>query len=257
MASFNDSGSTPARPRSSDWVAGELLEHGPARYQFQDSGSPSYFIKLRTFENEVGARRRLQEARDAERPIDGRTERRPWTPDDGGVRTLWGTDLKRAVEQSKSRVQIGQIVAARVVGRDRLEPDPKRSGQDGRVFYKNRWEVETPQFIRQRQQFARAVNDSYQGARRQGGNDPEAQALYLIHEGARRLAEHRYPNPDDQQRFLARVRNFLEVSPEREVLIARAVENINRRKAERARAAGQERAADVSPRELAREPLTR
>ena len=106
------------------------------------------------------------------------------------MRILWGTDLKRAIEESKSHVKVGQIVAARIVRRERLylESHAKTRGEDRKNSYRNRWEVETPQFVAQRQKFARAVNDSYQGARRSGIDDPESFALYLIHDGARRLA---------------------------------------------------------------------
>ena len=83
----------------------------------------------------------------------------------------------------------------------------------------------------QRQRFARAVNDSYQSARRSGVDDPESFALYLIHDGARRLAEQRFANAEDQQKFLARVRRFFESSPEREALIAKTVERIKQQRA--------------------------
>lgn len=238
------------RVRDNDWVVGELLAHGEANYRFDEFASRSYFVRIRTQETEHGARRRNQEADNAGRGIDGRDERRPWSPDDGGVRILWGTDLKRAVEESKSQVKIGQIVAARVVKREQLyfESKGKAPGKDSPASYRNRWEVETPQFVAQRQKFARAVNDSYQGARRRGIDHPENFALYLIHDGARRLAEQRFPNAEDQQKFLARVRNFFEASPEREALIAKTVERLN-----------QQRAAAKTNRDppTAREPLTR
>ena len=149
---------------------------------------------------------------------------RPASPDDGGLRVLWGADLKRAIEESKSQVKVGQIVAARVVRRERLYLEPhSKTAAGAQPAYRNRWEVETPQFVAQRQRFARAVNDSYQSARRSGVDDPESFALYLIHDGARRLAEQRFANTEDQQKFLSRVRRFFESSPEREALIAKAV----------------------------------
>ena len=67
--------------------------------------------------------------------------------------------------------------------------------------------------------------------RRSGVDDPEGFALYLIHDGARRLAEQRFANAEDQQKFLARVRRFFESSPEREVLIAKTVERIKQQRA--------------------------
>jgi hypothetical protein len=141
-----------------------------------------------------------------------------------------------------------QIVAARIVRRERLYFESNQKTAGGQApQYRNRWEIETPQFIAQRQRFARAVNDSYQGARRRGADDPESVALYLIHDGARRLAEQRYANAEDQQKFLARVRHFFETSPEREALIAKTVERLNQQRA------AQSKRAD--PKE--REPLTR
>jgi hypothetical protein len=219
------------RVRDNDWMVGELLAHGEANYRFEELASPSYFVRLRTAESEEGARRRAAEA-EARSRVDGRDDRRPWSPDDGGVRILWGSDLKRAIAESKSHVKVGQIVAARIVRRERLYLEPNQKTAQGQPpRYRNRWEVETPQFVAQRQRFARAVNDSYQGARRRGADDPESVALYLIHDGARRLAEQRFANAEDQQKFLARVRHFFEASPEREALIAKTVERLNQQRA--------------------------
>jgi hypothetical protein len=164
------------------------------------------------------------------------------------VRILWGADLKRAIEESKSHVKVGQIVAARIVRREQLYVDSTKKAPGGQQpSYRNRWEVETPQFVAQRQRFARQVNDSYQSARRRGADDPESLALYLIHDGARRLAEQRFANLEDQQKFLSRVRNFFEASPEREALIAKTVERLN-----------QQRSAKTTRAEpKVQEPLTR
>jgi hypothetical protein len=223
----NASGSPP-RVYDSSWVVGTLLEHGPAHYQFDADNSMSYFVRLRTAETEQGARRRTQEADQEARPLDGRAPERRRTPDDGGVRVLWGADLKRAIEKSRSGVRVGQVVAVRVIGQERVQfaansPVPPEKQQ---TAYKKRFEVERPQFVKRRVQFARRANETYQGARREGVDSPEAFALYLIHDGARRLAQIQYPDPADQQRFLARVRNFFEVSPDREAVIARAVANL-------------------------------
>ena len=249
MADSPNSGAGPLpRLRDNDWIVGELLSYGEANYRFEALGSRSYFVRLRTQETEEGARRRIEEADRLGPGIDGRDDRRSRSPDDGGVRILWGSDLKRAIEESKSHVKVGQIVAARIVRRERLylESHQKRPG-GGEPTYRNRWEVETPQFVAQRQRFARQVNDSYQSGRRSGVDDPESFALYLIHDGARRLAEQRFANAEDQQKFLSRVRNFFEASPEREALIAKTVERLN-----------QQRAAKTIPAAApAREPLTR
>src|SRR3984957_7532140 len=142
------------RVRDNDWIVGELLAYGEAKYRFDELASPSYYVRLRTAENEQGARRRAEEADARGYGIDERDVRRPWSPDDGGVRILWGSDLKRAIAESKSHVKVGQIVAARIARRERLylESHQKRPG-GGEPTYRNRWEVETPPFVAQRQKF--------------------------------------------------------------------------------------------------------
>ena len=95
------------RIRDNDWVVGHLVEHGPAKYQFEPSASLSYYVKLRT-------------------------------RDEAGERVLWGADLKRAIRESKARVKIGQVVAARLVGREPLTP---RGNADPEIpRYRNRWD---------------------------------------------------------------------------------------------------------------------
>jgi hypothetical protein len=215
----------PGAPRISgnDWIVGKLTAHGPAPYRFEQGNSDSYYVKIRELESEQGARRE-QDARDrADRPIDGRAQDRPQSSVGSGERTLWGTDLRRAIERSKSGVKVGDVVAARLTGR---EPVYSKSGALVPNAYLNRWEVETPQFVARRGQAARAVNESHREGRRLGAGDPESLALYLIHDGAERLARLRYADPGDQERFIAGVRRFFESSPDREAVIAKAVERI-------------------------------
>src|ERR1700691_5183134 len=111
MAGSSHIGAGPLpRVRDNDWVLGQLPSHGESNFRFEELGSRSYFVRLRTQETEEGARRRIEEA-DRLRPgIDGRDDRPARSPDDGGVRILWGSDLKRAIEESKSQVKVGQIV---------------------------------------------------------------------------------------------------------------------------------------------------
>src|SRR6202051_2241689 len=98
MADSPISGAGPLpRVRDNDWIVGELLSHGEANYRFEELGSRSYFVRLRTQETEEGARRRTEEADRLSPGIDGRDDRRPRSPDDGGVRILWGCGLRRAL----------------------------------------------------------------------------------------------------------------------------------------------------------------
>jgi hypothetical protein len=135
----------------------------------------------------------------------------------------WGKDIGRAIRESKSRVQIGQIVAARILASVPIENNsPTRNAPT----HWNRWEVETIQYVAQRNRFARAVNENRRHAREDGVEGKEALALYLIHEGAERLAAARYPHAQDRAAFVERVRDFFTVAPERVELIARAVEQL-------------------------------
>jgi hypothetical protein len=178
---------------------------------------------LETMETEQGAaRRQAQEAR-AARPIDGRVTSPEPSSHDGGRIERWGKDIGRAIRDSKSRVQIGQIVAARILAAVPIDhSNPSR----GAPAYWNRWEVETVQHVAQHARFARAVNENRRHAREDGVEGKEALALYLIHEGAERLAAARYPNAQDRAAFVERVRDFFAVSPDRVELIARAVEQL-------------------------------
>lgn len=166
----------PPRIRDNDWVVGHLVEHGPAKYQFDESASLSYYLKLRT-------------------------------RDEAGERILWGADLKRAVRESRSRVKVGQVVAARLVGREALAPRPKSDPDIPQ--YRNRWEVETPQFVAQRVATAKKILEDPVKMRREGAAHPELAGLYLALRGAELIAKHRYPDTKDQERFVTRVREAL------------------------------------------------
>jgi hypothetical protein len=86
----------------------------------------------------------------------------------------------------------------------------------------------------QRHLNARKVVEDYRAARQDGIDDPEARALYFIQANAEKLAALRYPNPEDQKRFIAGISRAIERSPERESLIARAAQ-----KAQAAKRAGE------------------
>jgi hypothetical protein len=251
----------PRLPRVQDegWLVGKLLAHGRARYKADPEAAMSYFIRVQTLETEQGARRAREQAQEAARPVDGRTPYAAAPLQAGGVIERWGMDLERAIRESKSAVAVGKTIAAKIISREPLvSEDLPNSPRRGRTGYWNRWEVETVQFVAQRHRFARAVNENFRNARREGIEGGEALALYFIHQGAERLATARYPNPEDRQAFLARLKNFLDVSPERETVIAGAVRRIQARKAALASAeAAKAAASPPTDRELDREPLIR
>ncbi len=258
--SQNPKDGRPQLPRIQDegWLVGKLLSHGRAPYKGDPEAAASYFIRLQTLETEQGAYRRRDQADQSARPIDGRTPGVAPSLHDGGIVERWGKDLERAIRESKSSVAVGKIVAVKIVSREPLlSDDIPTAAQRGKTGYWNRWEVETVQFVAQRHRFAHAVNQNYRNARREGIVGGEALGLYFIHHGAERLAAARYPNPEDRQAFLARLKNFLEVSPQREALIATAARRLNERKVARPSAPQQSTPADAVDRDHDREPLTR
>ncbi len=216
-------------PRISDdgWLVGKLVAHGKAPYPKDPEGKMSYFIRVRMLETEQGAASRRAFEEQSARPIDGRTSHRAQSIHDGGVVERWGADLERAIRQSRSHVEIGQVVAAKIVDRRRIPPEPGTE----QARYKNTWQVETVQHVARQHRFARAVNESRRNARQDGVEGPEALALYLIHEGAERLAAVRYIDAADREAFVAGVRDFFAASPGRERVIAQAVERLKARKA--------------------------
>src|SRR5262249_35917229 len=153
--------------------------------------------RLQTLESERGALQTNLHAQERERPLDGRETSLAPSPHRGGVRELWSADLKRAIRQSKSRVAIGMVVAAKIIAREPLPRAANAKKTD--PTYRNLWEVETPQFIERRARFAKAVNENYQQARRDGVDGREALGLYLIHAGARAVADERYANREDRE----------------------------------------------------------
>jgi hypothetical protein len=224
---------------------GTLVGHGEAPYLHDPKNSDSYYIRIRALETEAGARRAAQVADESARPIDGRSTERTDARQSGGIHIAWGDDLQRAIEKSKSHVKVNDVVGVRRVGRQPLD-----GGK-----YKNLWEVETVQFINQRHRNASKVIEDYRAARQDGIDDPEARALYYIQANAEKLAALRYPNPEDQKRFIAGVGRALERSPERESLIGRAAQKVQG--AKRTGEASRQQSADRGDSGPQREELVR
>lgn len=102
----------PAKP--ADVVSGELLEHGSARYQHQKDASYSYFVRYRD--------------------------------DAGAEQTVWGVDLKRAMEVSGANV--GDAISLRNLGETPVTVQAPVRDEAGKVIgtepkdaIRNAWEV--------------------------------------------------------------------------------------------------------------------
>jgi hypothetical protein len=218
---------TAPRLRDEGWTVGELVGHGEAPYQNDPQNSNSYYIRIRAQETEAGARRAALTADESSRPMDGRSREQGDARQGAGIHIAWGTGLRRAIKQSKSHAKIRDVVGVRRVGRD---PVYDKAGKVIPNRYETRWEVETVQFIQQRHSNARKVIEDYRAARQDGIDDPEARAIYFIQSNAEKLAALRYPNPEDQKRFIEGVSRALERPASRESLIASVAQRLQAKK---------------------------
>lgn len=141
---------------STETIEGKLLGHGTARYRFQPTETPSYYARLLT---------------------------------PGGVVTLWGRGLAKAIAQSTTHVRIGDRVAFR-----RLKQDP----QTGRV----QWRAEKPEWFAARDKAARKRRDEQFAARRAAREDLD---LARAMKAAQALADRRLTDPMQRLKFIAAV----------------------------------------------------
>jgi len=171
-------------PQSSDsrLIVGRLEAHGPANYQFRADQSRSYFVRVAT---------------------------------DRGVRVLWGTDLARAMAESRSQPKVGSVVGVRRTGVETVSIPERTRDAAGQVIEtqrqvkRNRWMIESAQFFADRAQLARRVRDAHADTRAATKEHPELVSTFLSLRGAEMIAERRIGNPEDRQRFLALVREAM------------------------------------------------
>lgn len=179
-----DQASGPPKRFMSDGrlIVGRLEAHGPAKYQFRDDQSPSYFVRVVT---------------------------------NRGLRILWGTDLARAIAESRTQPKIGSTVGVRRTGYDTFSISERTRDTTGqlveteRIVKRNRWIVESAQFFAERAQLARRVRDAHADAREATKSHPELISTFLSLRGAAAIAERRMADPQDRERFLSLVREAM------------------------------------------------
>jgi hypothetical protein len=163
--------------------SGRLIEHGEAHYEFDRREPLSYYVKIDTPQGEI---------------------------------TQWGKDLGRAVEQSLSRAQSGDAVVVRHLGEKPVTVTrPVRNAQ-GEIVRKeevrarlNRWSVERADFIEDRARSAAIVRDPGIDAAAAVSQRPELAGTYAELHVAKKMAPQLYPHPQDQARFVTRLREAL------------------------------------------------
>jgi putative DNA primase/helicase len=163
-------------------LTGTLVDHGPATYRHDPREPRSYFVKIET-------------AR--------------------GDRTIWGADLKRAVQESLTQPKAGDEVGLRAIRQDAVTVRAPERDAEGEVIaerdlatHRNRWIVEKRAFFDERAQAARTLRDRSIDPKQAVKQHPELLGTYLQVRAAE-LTARRFRDPEDRERFVSQVRSAL------------------------------------------------
>jgi len=185
-----DESTRQARTRAprDERIVGKLLDHGRDSYRFDPREPMSYFVRVATPE---------------------------------GPRTIWGKDLERAVAQSLSRTAIGDEVALWSSGADAVTVKRRERDRSGRVLEekevaarRNRWTIERTDFLEARAAAAATLRDPSLDAKEGVRRHPELAGTYLQIRAAE-IAARAIRDPQDQRKFVEKVRGALASSIER------------------------------------------
>lgn len=175
----------PREARAERLLVGRLVEHGAAPYRNDPREPSSYYVKIET---------------------------------PRGDRTVWGVDLARAMKESLSRPVAGDTVALRSLGRDSVtvktpvrDADGKLVGQKDLDTHRNRWIVEKQSFLEDRALAAQTLRDTSIDPKQGAKRHPELAGTYLQVRAAE-LASQQLRDPQDQKRFVEKVREALAAS---------------------------------------------
>jgi len=160
-------------------LLGRLLDHGSAPYRFMRNQETSYYVRILT-------------AR--------------------GRKTLWGRDFERALRESKTQPQKGDMIGVQQVRRipvNTPQSDASAGGDQPRSRVYNVWAVEKPQFFAQRAAMARQMRDNRLDVKRAMREQPALRGTYLSLAAAEKIAERRIKDPQERQRFVALIRESM------------------------------------------------
>lgn len=179
----------PARAATDSLVTGILVKHGPAPFEFQPNGTPSYFVTVRT---------------------------------DRGERTLWSRGLQRALTESRTQPQPGEAIGIRENGIDPMTVILRERDASGQIRMEKRldtprghWLIERREFFDERAIAAQVLRDPRVSRREAVRNHPELLGAYWALDSAGKIAESRIAQPASRQRFLTLVREALAHATER------------------------------------------
>ncbi|MBS0377214.1 MAG: hypothetical protein JSS29_01910 [Proteobacteria bacterium] len=168
----------PERDPKREPIRGKLVDHGRDFYRHDPNEAPSYFVRLQTPK---------------------------------GPREVWGKDIERAVAQSLSQPKEGDDVVLQRVGSDAVTVRRQIRDEEGALreaplaTARNRWALETEEFLNQRGTAARVVRDSAVKAKDAVRQHPELAGTYLNLRAAQ-IAARVFRDPQDQRQFVERVR---------------------------------------------------
>jgi hypothetical protein len=171
----------PVLPQYGEVITGRFVSHGPAIYPLDEGNRPSYFVKILTSH---------------------------------GPETLWGTDLKRAIEESQTQPKLNSIIGAQRVGYQVLKV-PKdadvgniAAGKTDDTVRRTRWRIESVTFFAGQLRELRKAREAHlkNHEPRRGRRRPSPSTSLEL---AAQFADQHIPNPQDRKEFLRRVEAHL------------------------------------------------
>lgn len=166
-------------------LTGRLIEHGRAPYRHDMKEAMSYYATIET-------------------PT--------------GERTVWGVDLERAFKESLSKPVVGDQVGLRAVRQEPVTVKARERDPEGKVVrerdlntMRNHWIVEKREFLQERAAAAQTLRDPSIDPKQGARKHPELVGTYLQMHAAE-IAAKQLRDPEDQKRFVEKVREALATS---------------------------------------------
>jgi hypothetical protein len=135
-----------------------------------------------------------------------------------GERTVWGVDLERAFKESLSKPVAGDLVGLRAVRQEPVTVKARERDSEGKVVrerdldtMRNHWIVEKREFLQERSAAAQTLRDPSIDPKQGARKHPELVGTYLQMHAAE-IAAKQLRDPEDQKRFVEKVREALATS---------------------------------------------
>lgn len=174
--------SAAASPTKERFFYGEFVDHGPENYKWDPKEDMSYYVKLAT---------------------------------DSGEKVLWGKDLERALQDSTTRLRIGDQIGIRQTGRRTVTVQERERdnagnvvGEKDKLAHRNDWLIEKREFFDERASIAETVRDAAVPAREAVKRHPQLVGTAAVLKAAEEYAK-TLPDARTREAFIGAVRNTL------------------------------------------------